>query len=380
MPAFSRVALTESFDVRSTLAMSGSDIAAHVALAGALLVLALLTTRLMLRRVRIMDYPTPRSAHRTATPKAGGLSIVLTFLVGVAVLYVADPTRISQGYFLGFVGSSVTIAAVSLYDDVFNKPFLVKLSTQLLAVAVVLGSGIIIDVISLPWIGPIRLGWLSWPLSFLWIIGLTNAFNFMDGLDGLAAGTSAIASFFFLVITFSLGSSFVYIHCYALLAGSLGFLAYNFPPAKIFMGDVGSATLGFVFATLAIIAARYDASHTSFMVVPLLLFTFIYDTSFTFIRRWWRGEDVTEAHRSHLYQLLNRLGLSHRTVTLGHYAVALALGCLAVWMSRIGGSKRATVFLPVLGFHVAYSVWVIVRARQRGLLDGNGPDKPRPAL
>ena len=186
-------------------------------------------------------------------------------------------------------------------------------------------------------IGPVELGWPSWPLSFLWIIGLTNAFNFMDGLDGLAAGTAVIASFFFLVITYSLGSSFVYIHCYTVLAGSLGFLVYNFPPARIFMGDVGSAMLGFVFATLAIIAARYDASHTSFMVVPLLLFTFIYDTSFTFVRRWLRGENVTQAHRSHLYQLLNRMGYSHLTVSLGHYPATAVLGCAAVWMSRIGG-------------------------------------------
>ena len=371
--------LTEAFDVPGALALSGSGIATHAAFAVALLVLSVLTTRVMLKRVRIMDHPTARSAHRTATPKSGGLSVVLTFLVGVAVLYLADPARIRQGYFLGFVGSSVIIAAVSFYDDVENKPFLVKLYTQLLAVAVVLGSGILIDVISLPWIGPVELGWLSWPLSFLWILGLTNAFNFMDGLDGLAAGTAAIVSFFFLLITSGLGSSFVYVHCYTLLAGALGFLVYNFPPARIFMGDVGSATLGFVFATLAIIAARYDASHTSFMVVPLLLFTFIYDTAFTFVRRWLRGENVTEPHRSHLYQLLNRLGYSHRAVSLAHYAAAAVLGCLALWMSRIEGSKRAAVFVPVLLVHVVYSVFVIREARRRGLLDGSGSQEAGPA-
>jgi UDP-GlcNAc:undecaprenyl-phosphate GlcNAc-1-phosphate transferase len=373
------LALTEAFAAPGTLALSGSGIATHIGFAVALLVLSLLTTRVMLKHVRIMDHPTARSAHQTATPKGGGLSIVLTFLVGVVVLYLTEPARINQGYFLGFVGSSVIIAAVSFYDDVEHKPFLVKLYTQLLAVAVVLGSGILIDEISLPWIGPVELGWLGWPLSFLWIIGLTNAFNFMDGLDGLAAGTAAIVSFFFLVITFSLGSSFVYIHCYTLLAGALGFLAYNFPPARIFMGDVGSATLGFVFATLAIIAARYDASHTSFMVVPLLLFTFIYDTAFTFVRRWLYGENVTEPHRSHLYQLLNRLGYSHRTVALLHYAAALALGCLAVWMTRIEGSTRAAVFVPVLLVHVAYSVWVMRQAHRHGLLGGGGPPEAGPA-
>ena len=373
------LALTEAFAAPGTLALSGSGIATHIGFAVALLVLSLLTTRVMLKHVRIMDHPTARSAHQTATPKGGGLSIVLTFLVGVVVLYLVEPARINQGYFLGFVGSSVVIAAVSFYDDVEHKPFLVKLYTQLLAVAVVLASGILIDVISLPWIGPVELGWLSWPLSFLWIIGLTNAFNFMDGLDGLAAGTAAIVSFFFLVITFSLGSSFVYIHCYTLLAGALGFLAYNFPPARIFMGDVGSATLGFVFATLAFIAARYDASHTSFMVVPLLLFTFIYDTSFTFVRRWLHGENVTEPHRSHLYQLLNRLGYSHRTVALLHYAAAIALGCLAVWMTRIEGSRRAVVFVPVLLVHVVYSVWVMRQAHRHGLLDASSLRAAGPA-
>jgi UDP-GlcNAc:undecaprenyl-phosphate/decaprenyl-phosphate GlcNAc-1-phosphate transferase len=341
---------------------------AHFCLAIALFALSVVTTRVMLDHVRIMDHPTARSSHATATPKSGGLSIVLTFLVGVAILYFTDTQRIRQAYFLGFTGSSITIAAVSFYDDVKNKPFLVKLYTQLLAVAVVLGSGILVDVISLPLIGPVALGAWSWPLSFLWIIGLTNAFNFMDGLDGLAAGTAVIASFFFLIITFSLGSSFVYIHCYTLLAGALGFLVYNFPPARIFMGDVGSATLGFAFATLAIIAARYDASHTSFMVMPLLLFSFIYDTSFTFLRRALRGENVTQPHKTHLFQLLHQLGYSHRAVALLHYAAAIVLGAVAFWMSRIPGSKRAGVFVPVLLVHAAYTVWVMRRARRQGLV------------
>jgi UDP-GlcNAc:undecaprenyl-phosphate GlcNAc-1-phosphate transferase len=362
--------LAEAFNSPNALArLSWGAIAAHVGFAAALFVVSVVTTRLMLLRARIMDYPTTRSSHLVATPKGGGLSIVLTFLVGVAVLYAADEDRIRQGYFLGFVGSSITIAAVSFYDDVKNKPFLVKLFTQFLAVAVVLGAGIVVDVISLPGIGPVSLGSWSWPLSFLWIVGLTNAFNFMDGLDGLAAGTAVIVSVFFLIITFSLGSTFVYIHCYTVLAGSLGFLVYNFPPARIFMGDVGSATLGFVFATLAIIAARYDASHTSFMVMPLLVFTFIYDTSFTFFRRLLKGENVTQPHKTHLFQLLHQLGYSHRTVTLGHCAAATVLGLLAYWMSRIPGSKRAGVFVPVLLMHVAYTLWVMRQVKKRGLLE-----------
>lgn len=323
----------------------------------------------MLRFVRIMDVPNERSAHAVATPKCGGVAIVLTFLVGVAsILAFGDAVRIDQRYFVGFVLSTVTVAVVSFYDDVTNKPFVVKLLTQLLAVTVVLASGIVIDEIALPWVGEVRLGWVAYVLSFLWIIGLTNAYNFMDGLDGLAAGVAAVASLFFLIITYSLGSTFVYVHSYTVLAGALGFLVFNFPPARIFMGDVGSATLGFLFATLAIIAARYDASHTSFMVIPLLLFTFIYDTALTFTRRLIAGEPVTQPHRTHLYQLCHRMGLSPRTISAYHYLICGVHGLLALWMLEIEGSSRVFVFLPVLATHVIYSVVVLRAARRAGLL------------
>jgi UDP-GlcNAc:undecaprenyl-phosphate GlcNAc-1-phosphate transferase len=323
----------------------------------------------MFRYVRIMDVPNERSAHSAPTPKCGGVAIVLTFVAGVAgILGFGDAAGIPQRYYVGFVLSTLTVAIVSFYDDVTNRPFVIKLLTQLLAVAVVLASGIVIDEIALPWIGEVRLGWLAYPVSFLWIIGLTDAYNFMDGLDGLAAGVAVVASCFFLIITFSLGSTFVYVHSYTVLAGALGFLVFNFPPARIFMGDVGSATLGFLFATLAIIAARYDASHTSFMVTPLLLFTFIYDTALTFMRRLLAGEPVTQPHRTHLYQLCHRLGLSAWTISASHYLMCALHGLLALWMLEIEGSNRVLVFLPVLAIHIVYSVVVLRAARRAGLL------------
>ena len=341
----------------------------HLAFAAGLFVLSVALTRLMLDRVRIMDMPNERSSHQSPTPKSGGISIVCTFLVGAAVIfYVGEMTRIREDYFIGFVFSAVLIAGISLFDDIARKPFITKLGTQLLAVFLVLAFGIVVDQLTFPYLGVVTLGWWGYPLSLLWIIGLTNAFNFMDGLDGLAGGVAAIVSAFFCAITFSQGSNFVYITSYALLAGALGFLVYNFPPARIFMGDVGSAFLGFSFAVLAIIAARYDRSHTSFLVMPLLLFNFIYDTFFTFIRRLLRGERVLEAHRTHLYQLLNRTGWSHRAVSLFHYGVCVVQGVAAIWMVNIIGHQRMLVFLPFLAFQVIYTVVVIRRARKAGLL------------
>ena len=349
--------------------MSLAAFLTHLLFAIGLSCLSLGLTLYMLHRVRVMDLPNDRSSHSLPTPKSGGIAIVATFLVGVAVIFLfADKSLIREDYFLGFVVSALLIAGVSLYDDIHDKPFIIKLTTQFLAVFLVLAFGIVIDQIALPFAGLIPLGAWGYPLSFFWIIGLTNAFNFMDGLDGLAGGIALIASAFFCVITFSQGSTFVYITCYALVAGALGFLVYNFPPARIFMGDVGSAFLGFTFAVLAIIAARYDHSHTSFMVMPLLLFNLIYDTFFTFMRRLLGGERVIDAHRTHLYQLLNRLGYSHRTVSLFHYGVCIFQGIAAVWMVRIPGAERTLVFIPFLVFQILYSCVIITLARKARLL------------
>jgi len=341
----------------------------HLLFAIWLVALSFVITRIMLSNVRIMDVPNARSSHEIATPKSGGISIVITFLIGtIVIFFVADATMIRQDYFFAFVFTSVLIAAISLYDDVKNKRYLVKLGTQLVAVFIVLAAGLVIDEIKLPYLGLVPLGWLSYVVSFLWIVGLTNAFNFMDGLDGLMGGVAVIVSAFFCVITFAEGSHFVYIASYTILAGTIGFLFFNFPPARIFMGDVGSAFLGFAFAVLAIIAARYDLSHTSFLVMPLLLFNVIYDTFFTFTRRLMRGDQVTAAHRTHLYQLFNRLGYSHRTVSLFHYGVCILQGVAAFWMINIPGAQRMLVFVPFLAFQIIYTYVILSRAKKAGLL------------
>ena len=341
----------------------------HVLFGAALILVSMFITRLMLHRFRIMDDPNARSSHTNPVPKSGGLAIVVTFLLGVVAIYLfGDKTPISQGYFIGFVLAAMTIAVVSFYDDINHKSFIVKLGTQILAAGVMVAFGVVVDEVALPGVGLVQLGWLAYPVTLLWIVGLTNSYNFMDGLDGMAAGVAVIVSFFFGVITLSQGSTFVYITCYAVLAGSLGFLFYNFPPARIFMGDVGSAFLGFIFATLAIIAARYDHSHTSFFVMPLLLFNFIFDTGFTFFRRLLNREYVTQAHRTHLYQLCNQLGCSHRTVSLSYYAMCIVQGLGAIYMLQIIGDQRVLVFIPYLIFQLVFAAIVLKKSKQAGLL------------
>ncbi|MDX8406593.1 MAG: MraY family glycosyltransferase [Mariprofundus sp.] len=323
----------------------------------------------MLHRVQIMDVPNLRSSHITPVPRGGGIAIVVTFLLGIVAIYLmGDKTLLGERYYWAFLGSAILIAGISFYDDISGKSFQVKLATQAIAAIIVVLSGIVVEHAFFPYIGLVQFGFAGVLLTMIWIVGLTNAYNFMDGIDGLAASTAVITSLFFAYITFDQGSLFIYICSYTVMAGALGFLLFNRPPARIFMGDVGSAFLGFIFAVMAIIAAYYDHSHTSLLVIPLLLFHFLYDTSFTLVRRAMAGEHLATAHRGHLYQLLTRMGMSHARVTCYYAILGFIQGGAAIGMVNIAGSSRVWIFLP---FIVAYSLlagMIIRRAGRKGLL------------
>jgi UDP-GlcNAc:undecaprenyl-phosphate GlcNAc-1-phosphate transferase len=345
-----------------------SELYTHIFFGISLAVIAMLITWGMRKFVRILDHPNHRSSHVNAVPSSGGISIVVTFLIGmIFIIIFADTELIQQRYIFGFIFSAILIAIISFVDDIREKSAVFKLATHIFAVIVVLSTGIVIDTLSLPWEDEMALGWLGYVVSFFWILGLTNAYNFMDGIDGLVASTALIAALFFMAISYYEGSSFVYITGYTIIAGSAGFLVYNAPPAKIFMGDVGSAFLGFVFATLAIIGARYDESHTSFLVMPMLLFHFIFDTLFTFSRRLLQGDNPIKAHRTHLYQLRIRSGHTHLEVTLMLSCMAFLQGLGALWMVNIPGNERLFVFIPFLILQVFYAILTLKKARKAGV-------------
>ncbi len=332
-----------------------------------------LTTWLMLRHLTIYDVPNERSSHTQITPKGGGIGIVVAFLAGILLIHIiGDKAPIYTRYFLGFFAGFLVIAALAFADDLRPVSFKIKLCGYALATIVAMWAGIVIDITYLPVLGKVHWGWGAYPLTLLWVLGLTNSYNFMDGLDGIAAGTAVIAALFLSVIAFQQGSDFIYLTSLVLAAASFGFLIFNWSPAKIFMGDIGSTFLGFAFATMAVIAARYDHSHTSLFVVPLLLFHFIFDTLFTFFRRLLAGEHVFMAHRSHLYQLINRLGCSHKQVASLYAALAICQGAAAIWMTDIPGPNRLFIYLPFLVLYLLGAIWVTVQAKKKGLLGGRG--------
>ncbi|HWR76304.1 MAG TPA: glycosyltransferase family 4 protein [Thiobacillus sp.] len=265
-----------------------------------------LTLSWLLRRDRLpMDHPNARSLHATPTPRIGGLGMMAG--VGVASVWLADAGL------LPVILAAFALAVVSLLDDVRGLPAALRFLVHFVAaVACLLALGLT--------------GWalLAGTLASVW---MTNLYNFMDGSDGLAGGMAAIG-FGALALAAWLGDApGLAAFCAAIAAAALAFLRFNFPPARVFMGDAGSIPLGFLAAALGILGARQNVWPWLF---PLLVFSpFIVDASVTLARRGLRGEKIWQAHRSHYYQRVVLLGASRRQLAWATYTLMLAGAALA---------------------------------------------------
>ena len=319
-------------------------------------------------RVGVMDRPDPRKAHTRPIPKGGGVGVVAAFLAGMLVLYgFASFPGIADPYFRGVILASLAIAVVAWFDDVKSWPFTVKLGAQVAAALMAVGSGLLVTTVNLPLWGPLELGWLGVPLTLGWLLFVTNAVNFVDGLNGLAAGTSALAAGCLAGIAAAHGGWFVYFAGLLLASGLIGFLPFNFPRARIFMGDVGSQFCGFVLAVLGVAAGRFQGVELSALLVPMLLAGVLFDVGFTLARRLLAGDDVTQPHRGHLYQLAHRSGVPAVTVTLVQWGFVLwGAACCWVFLSA-HGLERALAPLLVVPPQLGWAAWVLLRARRRDI-------------
>ena len=320
-------------------------------------------------RVGVIDVPGARSSHIAPTPKGGGVGVVAAFMVGIAVLYlVAAFSRIADPYFRAVIFAAAGIAVVAYVDDVLAWPAWVKLLAQVAAALVAISGGLWVDMVRLPIVGPVQLGGLGAFGTLLWIVAATNAVNFIDGLNGLAAGVCIITCLVLAAVAAYVGAWFIYFASLILAAGLLGFLPFNFPKARIFMGDVGSQFCGFLLAVLAIAAARFDTVELSFALVPMLLFGVLFDVAFTLLRRAAAGDRLMQAHRGHLYQLAQRSGSSAIWVTLCHWAFA-AWGGLCCWgLAAAASTWKPAWVLAVVPPQLFWLAWVIRRARRAGIV------------
>jgi UDP-GlcNAc:undecaprenyl-phosphate/decaprenyl-phosphate GlcNAc-1-phosphate transferase len=339
----------------------------HLAFAASLAALSAAAVRVMLR-VQVMDTPDDRKAHDHPTPKGGGVGIVAAFLVGIYVLYrYAAFSRIADPYFRGVIVASAAIALVAFLDDLRDWPFTVKLTAQVLAALAAVGTGLYVRAYSIPYVGQVDIGWIGAVATLAWILFATNAMNFIDGLNGLAAGVALIAAAFLAFIAQQQGGWFVYFAALLLAAGLAGFLPFNYPRARIFMGDVGSQFCGFVLAVLGIAASRFTGISLSFLIVPMLLSGVLFDVAFTLARRALAGERITEPHRGHLYQVAQRSGVPAPAVTAVHWGFATFGGlCCLAFIQVPAYWKPEIALLPVLP-QFAWLGFVSVRARGAGI-------------
>jgi Fuc2NAc and GlcNAc transferase len=306
---------------------------------------------------QILDIPNERSSHHQPIPRGGGLVIVVLTLAITGLFGLR--TAAWQGVVAYLLGASI-IATVSWLDDLRSLSNRVRFSAHVLgAILAIWGLGYCARV-TVPWIDSLRLGWLGLPITFIWIVGLTNAYNFMDGIDGIAGGQAVVAGVGWAALGWLTGQPLIGLMGVTLAAASVGFLGHNWPPARIFMGDVGSAFLGFTFAVLAVAASQRDARLA--LVGILFVWPFVFDATFTFLRRLKNGENVFAAHRSHLYQRLVIVGYGHRFVTLLYMSLAAWGAILGLIWSRgiLGGEIAIVITIPLL----CLGLWAFVNHQE----------------
>ena len=306
-------------------------------------------------KIGAVDVPKDnRRMHKKPIPRLGGLAIVIAFLL-CTFLFVKLEKQM-QGILLG----AIIILVVGVLDDCMALPALPKFFAQIAAATIVVMHGCEIRYVTNPFsVVPIDLGWLAGPVTVFWIVLMTNAVNFIDGLDGLAVGVSGISTATMLVIALLLGEESVAVVLAALLGACIGFIPYNFNPAQIFMGDTGSTFLGFVLASISVQGLFKMYAVISFMVPFLILGVPFFDVSFAVIRRLAKGQNPMTADRGHIHHRLIDMGLSQKQSVAIVYMLTGVLGLAAVLLANNTGTKAFILFaavfvVAVLGFAVIF--------------------------
>ncbi len=315
--------------------------------------------KLLARKVGAMDVPKDeRRMHHRPIPRMGGLAIFLGFIVSFLIF--GEINREIQGILLG----AVIIIILGVLDDILTLKALPKFLVQLVAAVIVVLHGCRIE----HFLGFSLPAWLSYPISVIWIVAITNAVNFIDGLDGLAAGVSAISAGTMLVVALLLVPDGTAMISAILLAGivgaCIGFIPFNFNPASIFMGDTGSTFLGFMLASVSIFGLFKTYAVISFAVPFLVLGLPIFDICFAVIRRLAKGQSPMHADRGHVHHRLIDMGFSQKQAVAISYLLSAILGLSAVVLTD-RGEIQALIFLAAVVVVGAIGVGLIFGKRHQ---------------
>ncbi|MBY0424513.1 MAG: glycosyltransferase family 4 protein [Cytophagales bacterium] len=303
-----------------------------------------------------MDIPNSRSSHTVHTPRGGGIAIVAGLLVGSAVSFFYGFSVPEWSLFLAVF----VVFLTSLFDDRKSLPVLTRLALHSAAAGIVIYSTGGLKYLPIPFANHFSLGIWSIPLTYIWILAVLNIYNFLDGIDGFSASQALVAGIGISIIDWG-GVGMVM--GLLISISSLAFLFYNWHPAKVFMGDVGSITLGFLFASLPFYIKGIPSEKGVFAVVIFLWF-FISDGVYTIVRRLLKGEKIWEAHRSHLFQRLTKTGLRHDQVTLRVMIPAVILIVFEIYGFSSQGIIQSLILAVSLCFFGLY-VYVVIKREKK---------------
>lgn len=291
-----------------------------------------------------VDKPDERKVHKKLMPRLGGIAIYVSFIIGVFLFL---PEMVHD---LPILIGATLIIIIGIVDDLFCLSAKAKFSGQIIAALIPILSGLQISYITVPNGNVIEFGLLAIPITLFWIVGITNAINLIDGLDGLAAGVSSIALFTIAVLSMTLGDPSTFLMGILLMGSTLGFLVFNFYPAKIFMGDTGSLFLGYMISVLSILGLTKSATILSLIIPIIILGVPIIDTTFAIIRRLVNGKPLTAPDKYHLHHCLIRLGFTHRQSVICIYLLSILFSLAAIIFARstIWGASILIVALLVL--------------------------------
>lgn len=318
-------------------------------------------------KLRIVDFPNNRKIHTKVTPRLGGVAIFLGALLGILYL------QPQHEYLPEILFGAVIIIITGALDDRYTIRPIIKLTGQLIAATFLISSGLIIERITLPIFGVVDLGPLSIVVTLLWVVGITNAINLIDGLDGLATGVTTIAFTSMLIMAFTDVQVVAAYLCIVLIGTNLGFLYHNFYPANIYMGDSGSNFLGFMIAVVSMLGLFKNIALFSFIIPVIVLAVPIFDTLFAIVRRAYNKENIMGADNKHIHYQLLKAGYSHRKAVLIIYAFSALFGIMAILFSE----ASLTITLIITGFilvliHILAEIAGLVMGGKRPVLDALG--------
>ena len=301
-------------------------------------------------KVGAIDVPKDeRRMHKVPIPRLGGLAIFIGFMVSILLFLDIRGNPQMQSILLG----AVVIVVLGVVDDIMALPALLKFVVQIVAAAIPvcigdLQIGLFTNLNPLSDTPFVHLGILAVPVTIIWIVGITNAVNLIDGLDGLAVGVSSIAAITMLAVALLTGNMPIAITMAALAGACIGFMPYNLNPAKIFMGDTGSTFLGYMLATVSIMGLFKFYAVISFAVPFLILGLPIFDTANAIIRRVAAGRSPMSPDRGHVHHKLIDMGFNQKQAVAILYAISATLGLTAVVLTSSGEVKAIVLLLAVL--------------------------------